>query len=142
MIKRIGTGEETPIWNTNWIPRDGLLRPVTCVMDGNTQVPPRRVCDLIDQTTNSWNWELLHDAFLPMDYEIIENIQLSTRRQEDFWAWHYDRKGIFLYDRLTSYWCKRGRKGLRGWMVPQPLQTPGKKRRVGLLCGSLKYPRR
>ena len=24
------------------------------------------------------------------------NIPLSTRIQEDFWAWHYDKKGVFL----------------------------------------------
>jgi hypothetical protein len=43
----------------------------------------------------SWNRELLHAAFLPMDYNIVENITLSTWRQADFWAWHYDRKGMF-----------------------------------------------
>jgi hypothetical protein len=31
-----------------------------------------------------------------MNYEIIENIPLSTQRQIDFWAWHYDRKGVFI----------------------------------------------
>jgi hypothetical protein len=95
MIKRIGTGEDTHIWSSNWILRDGLLWPVTCVMDANIQEPPRLVSDLIDQITMSWNRSLLHEAFLPMDYEIIENIPLSTRRQTDFWAWHYDRKGVF-----------------------------------------------
>jgi hypothetical protein len=30
-----------------------------------------------------------------MDYEIIKNIPLRTRRQTDIWAWHYDRKGVF-----------------------------------------------
>jgi hypothetical protein len=31
LIKRIGTGEGTLIWNTNWLPRDGLLRPMVCM---------------------------------------------------------------------------------------------------------------
>ncbi|XP_071684967.1 uncharacterized mitochondrial protein AtMg00310-like [Lolium perenne] len=31
LIRRIGNGEDTMIWNTNWIPRNGFLRPVTCV---------------------------------------------------------------------------------------------------------------
>jgi hypothetical protein len=64
-------------------------------MDANIQEPPRLVSDLIDQPTMYWNRSLLHEAFLPMDYEIIENIPLSTRRQTVFWAWHYDRKGVF-----------------------------------------------
>jgi hypothetical protein len=35
IIKRIGTVEETSIWETNWLPRDGLLRPVSCMLDTN-----------------------------------------------------------------------------------------------------------
>jgi hypothetical protein len=96
MIKRIGNGEDTEIWGSNWIPRDGHLRAITCVMDAANQVPPQRVSDLIDQTSMSWNHELLHAAFLPMDYELIENIPLNTRQQRDFWAWHYERKRIFI----------------------------------------------
>jgi hypothetical protein len=30
-----------------------------------------------------------------MDREVIVNIPLSTRRQSDFWAWHYDKIDIF-----------------------------------------------
>jgi hypothetical protein len=33
MIKRIGNGEDTEIWGSNWIPRDGHLQVITCVMD-------------------------------------------------------------------------------------------------------------
>jgi hypothetical protein len=28
LIRRIGIGETTDIWNMNWLPRDGSLRPV------------------------------------------------------------------------------------------------------------------
>jgi hypothetical protein len=31
----------------------------------------------------------------PMDAEGISSIPLTTRRQEDFWARHYERTGIF-----------------------------------------------
>jgi hypothetical protein len=30
-----------------------------------------------------------------MDWEIIEGIPLSTMLQEDFWAWHYEKSGVF-----------------------------------------------
>ena len=33
--------------------------------------------------------------FLPMDWEAIASIPLSTRRQVDFWAWHYEKTGVF-----------------------------------------------
>jgi hypothetical protein len=30
-----------------------------------------------------------------MDVESISNIPLSTQRQRDFWAWHYEKRGVF-----------------------------------------------
>lgn len=91
LIRRIGTGEDTHIWRMNWLPRDGLLRPVAC---GQAN-PPHMVSELIDTTTASWDRQKLQSFFAPMDREIISNIPISTRRQSDFWAWHYERKGCF-----------------------------------------------
>jgi hypothetical protein len=95
LIKRIGTGEETLIWDTNWLPRDGLLRPLSCMLDSTVHEPPTLVSELIDDVSMTWNQELLGTVFLPMDAELIANIPLSTRRQSDFWAWHYERNGLF-----------------------------------------------
>lgn len=91
LIKRIGTGEGTNIWNTNWLPRNGLLRPVECVL----RDPPQNVCELIDQVSVAWDTKKVKAAFLPMDVEAILNIPICTRRQDDFWAWHYDKNGLF-----------------------------------------------
>jgi hypothetical protein len=95
LIKRIGTGEETLIWDTNWLPRDGLLRPLSCMLDSTVHEPPTLVSELIDDMSMTWDQELLGTVFLPMDAELIANIPLSTRRQSDFWAWHYERNGLF-----------------------------------------------
>jgi hypothetical protein len=91
LIRRIGTGEATYIWTMNWLPRDSLLRPVMRVQANL----PQKVSELIDSTTMSWDMQKLHEFFAPMDRETIVNIPLSTRRQSDFWAWHYDKNGIF-----------------------------------------------
>ena len=91
IIKRIGTGSETSIWQDNWIPRDHKLRPV-CPKTPN---PPQLVSELLDHTTADWNIEVLDEHFYAMDKEAILNIHLSTRVQSDFWAWHYDRRGTF-----------------------------------------------
>jgi hypothetical protein len=79
------------IWNDNWLPRDGLLWPVACMQDE----PPHLVSELIDVYGAMWDKEKLQKFFLPMDRNIISQIPLSTRRQVDFWAWHYDKNGIF-----------------------------------------------
>ena len=75
----------------NWIPRDGLMRPISRLQGNNM----RMVSDLIDNTTGCWNMQRLKQSFLPMDWEAIASIPLSTRRQADFWAWHYEKTGVF-----------------------------------------------
>lgn len=66
------------------------MRPVCC-----TKVnPPQRVSELIDPG-RSWDRQLVGDFFIPMDSDIIFSIPLCTSEQEDFWAWHYEKSGIF-----------------------------------------------
>ena len=75
----------------NWLPRNGLLRPVA----GPSSDSPRYVSELIDQASCSWDQQLLQQIFTPMDVEVIANIPLSTRTQADFWAWQYEKSGMF-----------------------------------------------
>ena len=90
-IRRIGSGESTKTWESPWLPRDGMLLPLRPTKDN----PPQWVSELIDQSSWSWNRQVLREFFSPLDWEIIENIPLSTTPQDDFWAWHYEKKSIF-----------------------------------------------
>jgi hypothetical protein len=36
---------------------------------------------------------MLEEFFTPLDTMTIANIPLCTRKQEDFWAWHFDKQG-------------------------------------------------
>ena len=45
VIRRIGTGEDTLIWEHNWIPRKDILLPITSVVVD----PPTLVDSMIDQ---------------------------------------------------------------------------------------------
>jgi len=91
LIRRIGTGEDTEVWNMNCIPRAGMMRPVCCV----NNVAPIKVQELINPALMTWDLEPLKLNFLPIDWEVIMSIPLSSRRQEDFWAWHYEKSGVF-----------------------------------------------
>ena len=53
------------------------------------------VSELINPVTRSWNKQALTEHFIPADVDFILNIPFSTRQHEDFWAWHYDKRGIF-----------------------------------------------
>jgi hypothetical protein len=79
LIRRIGTGEDTGPWNDQWIPRDGMLRPLACL----AAEPPRRVADFIDTTIVTWREEKLREFLLPIDVDIIVQIPVSTRRLGD-----------------------------------------------------------
>jgi len=91
LIRRIGTGEDTLVWHMNWLPRDGLMRSVSCL----SSTPLVTVSELIDPVAMAWDQEILKQQFLSMDWEVILNIPLTTRRQLDFWAWHYEKLGVF-----------------------------------------------
>ena len=91
LIRRIGTGETTEIWNMNWLPREGSLRPIRY----SAAMAPQLVSELIDSTTATWDMQMLESFFTLADVESIINIPLSTRRQADFWACHHEKKGAF-----------------------------------------------
>ena len=82
LIRRIGDGQSTNVWNDNWIPRNGMLRPVFC-KESNA---PALAKDFIVSSGASWDEDKLDRFFLPIDADIIRVIPLSTRQQEDFWA--------------------------------------------------------
>jgi hypothetical protein len=53
------------------------------------------VSDFINGTTVTGNEEKLRQFLLPMDVEVAMRIPLSGHRHDDFWSWHYDRRGAF-----------------------------------------------
>lgn len=91
LIRRIGDGETTSIWSDNWIPRDNFKCPVTSLVPN----APVKVAQLIDNTTASWNENLVRSVFTQGDAEAILRIPLCTRQVDDFWAWHEETRGGF-----------------------------------------------
>jgi hypothetical protein len=80
LIRRIGNGENTSIWEQNWLPRDVGMRPIAAKVPN----PPRRVCELIDHTSMQWKDAVIQKYFYDMDAQVIKNIPLSFTRQDDF----------------------------------------------------------
>jgi hypothetical protein len=56
---------------------------------------PPVVRELIDQTSRSWNMQAVRDFLSPLDWELIESIPLRTSPHDDYWAWHYEKSGVF-----------------------------------------------
>jgi hypothetical protein len=51
--------------------------------------------DLIDPGTGSWDEQLLHDIFYPIDVRRIQAIPLSPLAEEDSIAWLGTKNGMF-----------------------------------------------
>jgi len=57
--------------------------------------PRQRVSKLIDSTLATWDRVKLMKFFTPPDVNLISSIPLSTRQQQGFWAWHFEKRGVF-----------------------------------------------
>lgn len=88
LIRRIGTGEETKIWEENWIPQSGIMRPIVSLVNDK----PHLVSELIDSSSAIWREDKVRTVFLPVDANIILRIPLCTRHVQDFWAWGEDKQ--------------------------------------------------
>ena len=91
MIRRIGMRETTTIWTTNWLPLESLRHPIRLDKPNSPQI----VNELINQAEVAWKYDMLEEFFTPLGTMTIANIPICTRRQEDFWAWHFDKRGSF-----------------------------------------------
>ena len=132
IIRRIGTGETTEIWASNWLPRDGLLRPMATAKPN----PPKLVCELINQSMACWDRQKLEQFFNPMDIETIYQIPLTTRRQEDFWAWYYEKRGFFSVRSAYRMLVSNKERGIRhGWTTDQESLITNQRKGNGKHCG-------
>jgi hypothetical protein len=85
---RIGRGESTRIWRDKWIlpPSSGLPLSPPNFLDAEA-----RVSSLIQQSSGTWNSNLIDQVFLPGDADLIKSIPLSTRLSEDALVWSRKR---------------------------------------------------
>lgn len=140
LVRRIGNGGSTKIWEDNWLPREEMMRPYGCI----TQNPPELVSELIDSTSASWDRQKIESVFMPMDAQVILGIPLCTRNIPDFWSWHYEKNGLFsvrsAYRMLVATRVRReawlentsGSSSMAGeersWKSLWKIQVPGKVR--------------
>jgi hypothetical protein len=84
------------------------------------------VSDFIDHTSASWREEKVDEFFLPMDSEVIRKIPLSMRVQEHFWAWHFEKNGVFSVRSGIECWSQLRTLERTGWIAVRLLQVQRK----------------
>ena len=88
---RIGRGESTRIWGDKWIPpSSGLPLSPPNFLDAEAQVS-----SLIQQSSGTWNSNLIDQVFLPEDVDLIKSIPLSTRLSDDALVWSREKNGKY-----------------------------------------------
>ena len=111
LVRRIGDGRSTSIWNHNWIPRDHMLRTV----HPRSPNPPELVSELINGVERCWNRATVLHHLQPIDACEILNIPLATIPSEDCWAWQYERNGHFSV-RSCYRMLKETKQGREDWL--------------------------
>ncbi|XP_028062862.1 uncharacterized protein LOC114266180 [Camellia sinensis] len=89
---RVGDGRSIQIWGDKWVPQPHSFRvcsPTT------TQLQGALVSDLINVERHCWDVTVLHENFLAMDVEAIQQIPLCCHGIPDMLVWHYTRNGLF-----------------------------------------------
>jgi hypothetical protein len=94
LIKRVGRGASISTWTDKWIPGTHTLK-LMGRLDVEDPLPLEKVSDLIDQETGLWNVSVIRNNFLAPDAEAILNIPLQRNGDEDFYAWNFERTGIY-----------------------------------------------
>jgi len=81
LVKRIGDGSITHIWDDPWIPSNPAFKPLVRLPDVDVNL----VQDLIDQNSVKWDYDKLEESFAPIDAQAIAGIPLG-RCSVDIWA--------------------------------------------------------
>jgi len=103
LLRRIGDGSTTDIWQDRWLPNHFGGRPI--VMPDAPQV--RLVSDLVTPS-GAWNERLIRQIFVNVDARAILSTQIRGAG-DDTWAWEPERHGLYtvrsayrkLYDELN-----------------------------------------
>lgn len=89
LIRRIGNGESTDIWNDRWLPNHFGGRPLTPA--GGQSVS--RVSELLSEN-GQWNEDAIMQSFIPVDAAAILRTPVRTQH-DDVWAWEPEKHGVY-----------------------------------------------
>ena len=87
---RVGNGEKIRVFNSKWIRRPSLFKPITPKpVDRDNW----KVSDFI--SNGLWNLDKLNSFLWPIDVVEILSIPLGRVPREDVLMWHFDKTGVY-----------------------------------------------
>lgn len=107
LLKRIGDGRQTNIWNERWIPNHFNGKPLV-----RPDFPPVTMVSELITESGGWNAELIKQVFVDVDATAILCTPIRGAGV-DSWAWELEKHG--LYTMCSAYrhlyndrWCQGG----------------------------------
>ena len=100
---QVGNGTTISISKTPWLPdlMDGFISS-----NLNEEIAAESVSSLMLPNQRVWDYDVISDIFNSRDKDLILQIPLSSRRDEDVWYWLADSRGCYsvrsCYKMLTS----------------------------------------
>ncbi|XP_073129262.1 uncharacterized protein [Henckelia pumila] len=117
--RRIGSGHQTLIWDTPWLPDVSNPYIVSACPPG---LQLSAVSSLRLSDTCGWDVDLLNEVFEERDKNLIQSIPLSQRECEDRWIWGADPlgKGIYTVKTMVLWgiWNARNNVVWNGKLTP------------------------
>ncbi|KAM6543560.1 hypothetical protein CsatB_008007 [Cannabis sativa] len=88
---RIGSGLDTNVLNTPWLPSDTSPR----VESDHPSLHSCKVYQLMKTDVKEWDSEVLYDLFNSREAQIILQIPLNSNSIEDVWYWSKEPTGFY-----------------------------------------------
>ncbi|PNX96793.1 ribonuclease H, partial [Trifolium pratense] len=88
----IGSGQETNIWEDNWIQQKGNSTRSSPKPDNCNLI---KVKELMDNNYNEWNESIINQVFTSYDAQMILQIPIIDKTQPDTLTWDDTKDGIY-----------------------------------------------
>jgi hypothetical protein len=134
LVWRVGDGTKVDIWQSDWIPREGAVRPLghKCLTDKTTV--PELLCD----QSSRWDEEKLQEIFHDFDVRDIKKVHVGGAGCDDYHAWNWTKNGLFSI-KSAYHLCMKLKKATsggvgssssveahKGWLSLWSAPVPGK----------------
>ncbi|XP_073119607.1 uncharacterized protein [Henckelia pumila] len=127
--RRIGSGEQTLIWGTPWLPDSSNPFIVSACPP---ELQQQKIRSLRTSQVGGWDMDILNDLFEERDKLLIQSTPLSKNHIEDRWNWGLDSKGCYTvksgYKLLSSFQRTDPDSNEINWLLVWRLKIPPKVR--------------
>lgn len=100
---RIGNGNSVSIWNERWVPRPFTFKVLSPMIEHSAVW---KVSALIDNSSCSWNQNLLRELLNNDDVELVSRVPISATNAPDKLVWRCTTNDKFFVKSAYHLFCE------------------------------------